>query len=73
MDTFYITDKGRDYMEDLDQRDPQSVIHNDRLLQDVTVLTVIDSLDASVFEKLKESDYRPTVRRLFEAGYIEKG
>ena len=72
MDSFYITDKGCRYIDRLNSLSQEEVINNETLLEDITVLGTIDSIDSEVFNALKEEDYKPAVRRLFEAGYIDR-
>ncbi len=72
MDSFYITDKGSKYIDRLNSLSQEEVVNSETLLEDVTVLGTIDRIDGEVFKILKEEDFKSVVRRLFEAGYIDK-
>ncbi len=72
MDSFYVTDKGLNYIDTINTYSIGDLKGNDKLLEDAVVLGTIRDVDGEVFKILKEEDFKSTVRRLFEAGYIDK-
>ena len=72
MDSFYITDKGLNYIDTINTYSMSDLKGNDNLLEDAVVLGTIRDVDGEVFKVLEEKDFKPAIRRLFEAGYIEK-
>ena len=72
-----LTVKGQEYKDKLDSLDYMTEKQSDQVIQDNLVLTYIDSEGSVIIEELTEKAssmnmVKPTVRRLFEAGYVEE-
>ncbi len=72
MDSFYLTDKGTRYLERLRDEDLIRRGKDTIQVEDTVVLYNIETVDQEVFKVLDKDWSRPVVRRLFEAGYIDK-
>ncbi len=72
MDTFYLTDKGTRYLERLRDEDLIRRGKDTTQVEDTVVLYNIETVDSEVFKVLDKDWSRPVVRRLFEAGMIDK-